>query len=104
MKGYVNMMIVIEHLPCAGKSRNRAQSLPLRDTGQVSSRAVNRELLDHKLKKPSACARAKGNRKQEVRRTPWEHGEAVQKMCFSTHVYLKGRKETVGKRKGVFYT
>ena len=30
MKGYVNMIIVIEHLPCAGKSRNRAQSLPLK--------------------------------------------------------------------------
>ena len=68
-------------------------------------RTVSRELLCNKLKKPFACAKCQGNRKQEVRRTAWEHGEGVQKTCSSTHVFLKEWiRNFIGKRNGVFYT
>ena len=89
------MIIVIEHLPCAGKSRNRAQSLPLKRRRSGEQQSSKQRITGPQAEEAICLCKSQGNRKQKVRRTPWEHGEAVQKMCFSTHVYLKGRKETV---------
>lgn len=90
MKGYVNMIIVIEHLPCVGKSRCKAQPLPLMRHRSGEQQSSKQRITVPQAEGAICLCKCQGNRKQEVRRTPWEHGEAVQKICFSIRVYLKG--------------